>query len=634
MAIDFNKQLVFDPKIEIVGEEVPLAAMEKTGAVLQDRYDKAYEQYSLTKEALAQAAASANPVDKEKAKELISLYDTEMKDILQKGDFHNMRHQVSALARNAAANYKTIAERNQKIQSDLEALAKDPRYRLDPEGAKKEYLSKIGAININPETRTISDFTVNPYNAAADFDTADKLLQIAPTLRAKLLKAKGSYFGKRTLPTGETVNTIETQGGGYRILSNEEIENELKNYIVTDPAFQAYIKRDVGRMGLDPNSEEGKAAYNQLVQERTADTSKALGKMYEIDENMNQNTFTILNKPGGDGDGSGGANAGGKYTPVTINNPLAPDEKRELSKDITKSLSGDPKAIYSTRSIISSIIDNYTQKGDTKKAEKFTKYLNDITDLQNITQKYPDLIQYAKPDRLDNTGVLTMKEAVRTGKVKVSPEDKFRLNKISTDIGTAGKTTLEMNTWFDRELDDEYENFTSTGMRNIGMMQPDLVDDATRNKIEALSRGLNIDAFNLSEEAKKDWGDKKGLDIVSWSVEPVGNGVGIVFGIKNPKTDEIIYTTPKNRKADGLIQQVSKYLYSPAAIYDQMSNLPSPTKKTKISSLLKTAQLPKASFNLDVNDEVDFEDGQYFTTSNPGKKYDSIYQLFYDNLNK
>jgi hypothetical protein len=33
MAIDFNKQLVFDPKIEIVGNEVPLAAMEKTGAV-------------------------------------------------------------------------------------------------------------------------------------------------------------------------------------------------------------------------------------------------------------------------------------------------------------------------------------------------------------------------------------------------------------------------------------------------------------------------------------------------------------------------------------------------------------------------------------------------------------------------
>ena len=56
-------------------------------------------------------------------------------------------------------------------------------------------------------------------------------------------------------------------------------------------------------MGLDPKSEEGKVAYNQLVAERTADTSKALGKMYEIDENMNQNTFTV---PGGDVNDSGG----------------------------------------------------------------------------------------------------------------------------------------------------------------------------------------------------------------------------------------------------------------------------------------------------------------------------------------
>jgi hypothetical protein len=303
--IDFNKQLVFDPKIEIVGNEVPLAAMEKTGAVLQDRYDKSYEQYSMADEALKQMEASANPVDREKAKELRGIYNQEMQGILQKGDFHNMRQQTASLARNAAINYKTIAERNQKIQSDLEALSKDPRYRLDPEGARKEYLSKIAPVNINPETRTVSDFTVTPYNAAADFETADKLLQIAPTLRAKLLKAKGSYFGSRTLPTGEKVNTIETQGGGYRILDNSEIEEELKSYIVTDPAFQAYIKRDVGRMGLDVNSDEGKIAYDQLVKERTADTSKALGKMYEIDENMNQNTFSVATKPADDGSGGG-----------------------------------------------------------------------------------------------------------------------------------------------------------------------------------------------------------------------------------------------------------------------------------------------------------------------------------------
>ena len=145
MAINFDRQLFFDPQIDIIGKEVPLAAMEKTGAVLQDRFDKSYENYNLTQEALNQAVANANEVDKEKAQALSDLYSGELKNIAQKGDFHNMRHQTSSLARQAAINYKTIAERNQKIQGELDAIAKNPKYALDPEGAKKEYLSKLKA---------------------------------------------------------------------------------------------------------------------------------------------------------------------------------------------------------------------------------------------------------------------------------------------------------------------------------------------------------------------------------------------------------------------------------------------------------------------------------------------------------
>ena len=638
MAIDFNKQLVFDPKIEIVGEEVPLAAMEKTGAVLQDRYDKSYEQYSLADEALKQMEASANAVDREKAKELRGIYNQEMQGILQKGDFHNMRQQTAALARNAAVNYKTIAERNQKIQSDLEALSKDPRYRLDPEGAKKEYLSKIAAVNINPETRTISDFTVNPYNAAADVSIAEKALKIAPTLRTKTRGGEDAKFVQQ-LFDGQPVWTKVSTSGKTEILSANEIDTELSAYLKTDPEIQAYIARDVGRMGLNVNTKEGQQAYNQLLNERISGSTKALGKMYSVDSKLYGKDVDVIGGAKALGIGGNDDNAGGKYTPVTINNPLQDNGSRELSTDIINSLNGDPKAIYSTRSILSQVIDNAAKSGDTKKAEKYQNYLNDIITVQELTQKYPELQKQAVAGSeffgSGDNPILNIKNFAATNKIDISPEDKIKIKNLK-DLGTKGKLQLStgIGSAIDRSLDDDYENFQSTGLRNIGMMQPDLVDDATRNKIEALSKGLNIDAFSLSEGAKKDWGDKKGLDIVSWSVEPVGNGVGIVFGIKNPKTDEIIYTTPKNRKADGLIQQVSKYLYSPAAVYDQMSNLPSPTRKTKVSSLLKTAQLPKTSFNLDVNDEIDVENGQYFTISNPGKKYDSIYQLFYDNLNR
>jgi hypothetical protein len=37
------KNIVYDPKIDIIGKEVPLQALEQTGKTLQDRYDKSYE---------------------------------------------------------------------------------------------------------------------------------------------------------------------------------------------------------------------------------------------------------------------------------------------------------------------------------------------------------------------------------------------------------------------------------------------------------------------------------------------------------------------------------------------------------------------------------------------------------------
>ena len=176
MAIDFKQQTFFDPKIDIIGKEVPLAEIEKTGNVLQNRFDESYKQYSAADEALKQMEARANPVDREKAKELRGIYKGEMDKILEQGDFHNMRHQTENLARNAAINYKVIEEKNATIQKGLEEIAKSPKYQLDPEGAKQEYLKSIQSINFNPETRTISDFNVGAYNAAADFQTADKIL--------------------------------------------------------------------------------------------------------------------------------------------------------------------------------------------------------------------------------------------------------------------------------------------------------------------------------------------------------------------------------------------------------------------------------------------------------------------------
>ena len=303
MPIDFNQQAFFDPKIDIIGKEVPVAEIEKTGNVLQNRFDTSYEQYSAADEALKQMEARANPVDREKAKELRAMYKGEMDKMLEEGDFQNMARKTKNLARNAAINYKAIEEKNAAIQKGLEEIAKSPKYKLDPEGAKQDYLKSLKSISFNPETRTISDFNVEGYSGAPDVNIPEKFLPIAPTLRAKFLKAKGSYFDTVTAPNGQKVMVVRTQSGGIEKLPAGEIERELLAYIKTDPEVKAYITRDVKRAGLDPDSEEGKAAYQQLLLDRTQDSAKALGDMYEIDKDQTSDTFTVA---GGDLNGGGG----------------------------------------------------------------------------------------------------------------------------------------------------------------------------------------------------------------------------------------------------------------------------------------------------------------------------------------
>jgi hypothetical protein len=293
MPLNFNLDFA-GPKIDIVTREVPIAAIEKVGDVLQDRYDKSIEQYNLADEALKQMEASANEVDKQKAKELRSYYNQEMQSMLQKGDFHNMRHQTAALARNAAQNYKMIGERNQLIQQQLDALTKDPRYRLDPEGARKDFLQTIKPININPETRTVSDFNVGAYNAAADADIADKFLKIAPTIRSTFKNSKGTNFKVETLPDGRKVIVSETVGGGKEILTAKDIADNLMKYVAIDPEVQAYINRDVKRMGIDPNSDEGKLAYNKLLHERSFKAAETMGTMYDIYRDNTQSVKNVI----------------------------------------------------------------------------------------------------------------------------------------------------------------------------------------------------------------------------------------------------------------------------------------------------------------------------------------------------
>lgn len=577
MAIDFNKQLVFDPKIEIVGEEVPLAAMEKTGAVLQDRYDKAYEQYSLADEALKQMEASANPVDREKAKELRGLYNQEMQGILQKGDFHNMRHQVSALARNAAANYKTIAERNQVIQQNIDAIKKDPRYQLDPQGAIDHYLKGLNSININPETKTISDFNVGTYGAAADVDKMKWAITYGAVMKPTIDKVKGTSivpvdkFGKEVSDPNQAVMLMtKTKSGQLVELKPEDIQKALLPAAYADPNIQAELDRNVRRAGFDPNTEEGKLYKEELFSKQALPAISAAAGLLRRDEDMSAETFGFHNIVGADGSGSGRKRKSLDNLLVTNTETsgaegldlLSPKGNVNAPQDLVqKALFGDVSGFKSDLKptqqkayfgeLLSALDYNIDNAKTQPEKSRFIEAKNMFKEYKKLIEDFPE---YKR----------TLSE--------ISTREPVSLLKNISDKALAGVENLksifadpERSKEFQQRvytLDNKYRNYMGSGIKDsdieegiekylntpkesvstsIPMLAPGIKDEALQKAFNYMGNVFNSTNTEVYKQSKG-FDIEKPFEFRKVATAPRGNGTGILFEVQQKDKDGKIQT--------------------------------------------------------------------------------------------
>lgn len=555
MPLNFNTNFG-GPKIDIVTREVPIAAIEKVGDVLQDRYDKSYEQYNLADEALKNMEASANPVDREKAKELRTYYNTEMKGILDRGDFHNMRHQTASLARNAAVNYKTIAERNAKIQAELDAIAKNPKYALDPEGAKKHYLQNLKSVNFNPETRTISDFNVGAYNAAEDKNIAQMFLNIAPTIRTKTRGGKDAYYTTQEI-NGQNALVKKSQSGEIERLTAKEIQDELKQYIVTDPSVQAYIKRDVERMGIDPNSKEGLFAYNSLMTERISKAAAAAGNMYEVDKNTIK-TDTNLEINDGRMLGIGvPPSQGDNYSPVDVFQAY-----KKSSGDFKKMTFGALEGNKAEKTMLFGALDamsNVNPKAKEAKnavkallefTEKYPQYANNISKVTAGQTNLPVLGLAQGIYNSLNLGYNLISDAIKGNSTEQMRKDFMKVKDAYHNVASAD--------FIDSEFEDQFQQFTknSAMTRTLPLKEFNITNDDTRKLLDNLSQKFTINDFQIIEGGE--WkNDNKNLEFMRWSDEPYGAGTGMVLEVKD-KSGNTFLVQPKKQSLDGVVGQIQK----------------------------------------------------------------------------
>jgi hypothetical protein len=110
MAINF-RSIVTDPKLEIVGDEVPLAAFEKASNILNQRYAQSAEAATRAQEALNQQLQVSDALEKP---ELKAYYDDTynlLKNIATSDDYLDQEWKTKSLGLRTAANLKVAEDR-------------------------------------------------------------------------------------------------------------------------------------------------------------------------------------------------------------------------------------------------------------------------------------------------------------------------------------------------------------------------------------------------------------------------------------------------------------------------------------------------------------------------------------------
>jgi hypothetical protein len=271
MPIDFNRQMIFDPKINIIGDEVPLAEMEKTGDALQARYDVSRENFTKFQELEKQTEQIADDFEREKVREYISSMRPEVEQIANNGDYHNMRFQTMAMANNAANNLKVFGERAAEAKKYRDLIAANEK--LGDEKTKTFYQNKlnkvIGETKYNSENKTFNFTPLQLPKIVEDYDV-NKFLQSATqgwmankygaeAANMTFLRAGEKIPGVGGTATGAGVYNTKTGRQDTSVNFNEVYNNALK-MAGGERGLQAMLERDfeIESEGKNLNPEQQK----------------------------------------------------------------------------------------------------------------------------------------------------------------------------------------------------------------------------------------------------------------------------------------------------------------------------------------------------------------------------------------
>jgi hypothetical protein len=296
MAINWNQAEYVAPRLQIVPEQLPVEAGVKVGAVLQDRFDKSYENLTKSEEALRQMALNANEVDRPEVERIYNQYSEQLKGI-DKTDLHNARWKTLKLATEAANNYMSVAQRNKEIQAQKEMISKNPIYQFSKEARLKAFKKGLPSIGWDAEKRTFTNLNVTPYAGAADVNIAEVAAKASSMMKPTDFGSdveKITYYDAENKVTTDPMKAFRAvttdTSKRTKTLTPEEIRSAVGKYLSADAGVNAMLNRDYSEnLQLTGDPEKDELIKQQYRESLINPALDAAGALFRINDSVTGN---------------------------------------------------------------------------------------------------------------------------------------------------------------------------------------------------------------------------------------------------------------------------------------------------------------------------------------------------------
>jgi len=292
MPIQFENTFV-NPNIQVKGTEIPLEQLEKTSNILQDRYDKSYENLTKFQVLAKQAEQIADPLERDKVKQYIASYQPAIDQMAKDDALHRVGWKTMAMANEAAGNLKMFQDRAAEIKAIKEKIA-----TTSIEDVKtREYFQNMldqatKQTTYDPTKQSFNFQSINMPNVVKDYDYAKFLfgagndwkadtfgnsMKDVVVLNQDQVDAKGNLIRKAGVYNKKDMSEVSQ-------VKYNEVKNNILKALKGSPGAMEALDRDVnvrmwemGIDGKDPKNKELKdKVYNEIYKEKVLGVAEAV----------------------------------------------------------------------------------------------------------------------------------------------------------------------------------------------------------------------------------------------------------------------------------------------------------------------------------------------------------------------